>query len=342
MSIMAPIAILLLALPACATDAPLAPASVALLKNRFIEALSPQDKTIILDRLAKTAPVSGSDVAALFDLFSRFTDAYARNAVMASLELIAPGSPQLEPLFMTYLRQPEPEAQLFGINGTFRLRSRAALPLIRAIAKRKFGVSGVTETAMMLERNAWWTQYEALSVLAQWEGAKSRSLLERKGRESAKIGALLGRFYWGQTLPKLRAWSESGESLAMERATLAASAPISLEDARATRMQMLALLRDTAVAADIRHSLALKIGVSSNDEEAAALVREHDSAANNAERLYWAAAAFSARSPAVIPLLVRYARQTGDDRMRKGCVEQLRDMVGAAQAADLIDPPKKE
>ncbi len=337
---------LLLSAPAQAAEAPgaepVAAASVSLLKDRFTEVDDAVQRTKILDQLAKTAPVSGQDVANLFDLFSRFTDKYTRDSVMASLERIAPGSPQLEPLFMTYLRQPEPEAQLFGINGAFRLRARASLPLIRSIAERKFSASGATETTMMSERNAWWTQYEALSVLAQWEGEKALPLLERKGRESAKVGTLLGRYFWRQTLPKLRAWSDSGELIANERAALAAAAPIDLTDARATRAPMLALLRDSKVDAEIRHSLALKIGASSNDEEAEALVHEHDATASDTERLYWASAAFSTRSPKIIPLLVRYARQTGDEMMRKGATAQLLDMVGEAEARSLLDPEKKK
>lgn len=324
--------------PVRAAEAPAAAPSVAVLRDRFIEALGAPERTFVLDQIAKTVPVSGQDVANLFDLFSRFSDNYTRSAVMASLARLAPGSPQLEPLFMTYLRQPEPEAQLFAINGAFRLRAHAALPLIRAIAERKFGVSGATETTMMSERNAWWTQYEALSVLAQWEGEKAYPLLERKGRENAKVGALLGRYFWRRTLPNLRAWSNKDDLLANERAALASAAPIDLADARATRAQMLALLRDPTVGADIRHQLALKIGVSSNDEEASALVREHDAVLNDTERLYWAAAAFSTRSPKIIPLLVRYARQTGDEMMRKGAAAQLIDMVGEAEARNLIDP----
>lgn len=316
-----------------------APASVIVLKDRFIESQSAAERTKVLDQLAKTAPVSGQDVANLFDLFTRFTDDYTRKSVMASLALLGQGNPQLEPMFMTYIRQPEPESQLFGINGAFRLRARTALPLIRALAEKKFSASAVTETTMMTERNAWWTQYEALSILAQWEGEKSFSLLERKGQESAKVGSLLGRYYWRQTLPKLRAWSESGDLIAAERAALAVTAPISLEDARATRAQMLALLRDAKVDAEIRHLLALKIGASSTSDEAADLVREHDAAKNEAEKLYWAAAAFSTRDPKVIPLLVRYA-QTGDERMRKGAAIQLGDMVGEAEARKLIEPEK--
>lgn len=327
---------------AAASEAPAGAPSVTILKDRFIEAVGAAERTKVLDLIAKTAPVSGQDVAHLFDLFSRFTDTYTRDAVMASLARIAPGSPQLEPIFMTYLRQPEPEAQLFGVNGAFRLRSRAALPLIRAIAGRKFAASSVTENNMMSQRNSWWTQYEALSVLAQWEPEKSYSLLEAKGQESAKVGTLLGRYYWKQTLPKLRAWSSSGDLLAGERAALAASAPIDLADARATRSSMIALLRDPKVDAEIRHQMALKVGVSSTDEEAAALVAEHDAAKNETDRLYWAAAAFATRSHRAIPLLVFYARQTNDETMRKGTTNQLIDMVGEAEARGLIDDEKKK
>ncbi len=329
-------------LPARAAETPAAAPSVTVLKDRFIEATNSAERTKILDLIARTAPVSGQDVAHLFDLFSRFTDTYTRDSVMASLARIAPASPQLEPIFMTYLRQPEPEAQLFGVNGAFRLRARAALPMIRAIAGRKFGASSVTENNMMTERNSWWTQYEALSVLAQWEPEKSLPLLESKSLESPKVGALLGRYYWKQTLPKLRAWSASGDLIASERAALAVAAPIDLADARATRVQMLALLRDPKVDAEIRHHMALKIGVSSTDEEAEALVREHDAVTNDTERLYWATAAFSSRSPKIIPFLVRYARQTGDETMRRGAAAQLVDMVGEAEARTLIEPEKKK
>lgn len=336
------IAALLLCAPARSSETAYPGQSVTVLKDHFIEATSGSDKKKVLDQIAKTAPVSGQDVAQLFDLFSRFTDAYTRDCVMASLSLIAPGSPHLEPIFMTYLRQPEPEAQLFGINGAFRLRARAALPMIRTIAERKFSASAVTENNMMSERNSWWTQYEALSALAQWEPEKSLSLLEKKGLESAKVGTLLGRYYWKQTLPKLRAWSSSGNLIASEKAGLAVAAPISLEDARATRAQMFVLLRDPKVDLEIRHHMALKIGASSTDEEAEVLLKEHDAAATESERLFWISAAFSSRSPKIIPLLVLYARQTTDERMRQGAITQLTDMVGEAEARSLIEPEKKK
>lgn len=333
---------LLLSAPAPSAELPATPVaapSVALLKDRFTEALDSAEKNAALGRLAKTAPTSAQDVAGLFDLFSRFSDKAVRQAVMDSLALIGPDSPQLEPLFLTYLKQPEPESQLFGINGAFRLRSRPALPLIRAIAQRKFSTD-ISQATMMSERNAWWTQFEALSVLAQWEGERALPLLQRKSSESPALGRLLGRFFWKQTLPNLKAWSRSSDPLSRERAMQAVGASIEPADARATREDMLKLLRDTTVDSELRHQIALKIGLSSTDEEAEALIREHDAVKSGPERLFWAAAAFVSRRPTIVPLLLRYARQSADDTLRRGATAQLSDMLGAAEAASMIASEK--
>lgn len=318
---------------------PIAAPSVTLLKDQFTEAVDSAKKNTVLGQLAKTAPTSGEDVAGLFDLFSRFPDKSVRQAVMDSLAQIEPDSPHLEPLFLAYLKESEPESQLFGINGAFRLRSRPALPLIRAIAKRKFSAD-ISQATMMSERNAWWTQFEALSVLAQWEGEKTLPLLQRKSLESPALGRLLGRFFWKQTLPNLKAWSESSNPLSRERAMQAVGASIELADARATREDMLKLLRDPKADPELRHQIALKIGLSSTDEEAEALVREHDAVLSDPERLFWAAAAFVSRRPTIVPLLLRYARQSADDTLRRGATAQLSDMFGEAEAARMIQGEK--
>ena len=65
--------------------APIAAPSVAVLKDRFIEAEGAPERTKILNQLALTLPVSGQDVSNLFDLFTRFTDDFTRKSVMASL-----------------------------------------------------------------------------------------------------------------------------------------------------------------------------------------------------------------------------------------------------------------
>ncbi len=328
------------AAPAAPAAAPTAGATVTMIKDRFIEAVETPAKNKALEQLAKTAPASGSDVAGLFDLFSRFPDPAVRKAVMDSLALLTPDRPQLEPLFINYLKQPEAEAQLYGINGAFRLKARSALPLIRSIAARKFESASLSDATMLSERHAWWTQYEALSVLAQWEPEAAYSNTKRRAEESPAVGRLLGRFYWKKTLPELKSWSASANPLTRERAAQAASAAIEPADARATRDEMLKLLRDTKADAELRHQIALKVGMSSTDEEAEQLVAEHDAQKTDAERLYWAAAAFASRSPKAVPLLARYAANSADEVMSKGAENQLVDMVGAAEAAKLVEAQK--
>lgn len=339
------IAALLLAvsLSARAAETPaVSTGTVSQLAERFLETTSADKKTQLLGQIGKTAPRSGQDVANLLDLFTRYSDAFTRRSIMDSLARIGPGNPQLEPLFLTYLKQPEPDAQLFGVNGAFRLRSRPALPLIREIAERKLAAKEGSETGMLSERNGWWTQYEALSALAQWEPEKSYALVDAKTAESPKVAALLGRYYWKKTLPRLRGWSESGKLGDAERASQASSAPIEMADARDTRASMLALLKDPKVDAEIRHQLALKVGLSSTEDEVEELIKEHDAAPNDGEKLYWATAVFITRSKKAVPLLVRYAQKTGEPVQSKGAYEQLKDTVGEAEAAALLDPEKKK
>lgn len=186
-------------------EAPLGGASVTTLKGRFVEATDEGVRNQVLTQLAVTRPVSARDVSALFDLFTRFSDPVVRQKVMESLALINPSSPQLDPLFISYLSQPEPETQLFGINGAFHLRSRQGLPLVRKIAERKFAAADAASISLLSSRNAWWAQYEALSALAQWEGDKVLPLLRKKSDESAAVARLLGRFFWRQTFRASRA-----------------------------------------------------------------------------------------------------------------------------------------
>src|SRR5205823_3131056 len=115
------LALLLAPSAAHAADAP--PQSVAALKDQIIEAVSPSERGALFEALAKTPPTTGRDVGALFDLFLRFSEEPARRAVLESVSLMPQSSAQLEPLFISYLKQPDPEAQFFGINGAFRLRS---------------------------------------------------------------------------------------------------------------------------------------------------------------------------------------------------------------------------
>jgi hypothetical protein len=315
-------------------------ASVSVLKARFIEALDDQTKNRVLQQIAVTRPVSAQDVSALFDLFSRNSDPNVRGQVMASLARIDPDSPQLEPLFITYLRQPEPETQLFGINGAFHLRSHDALPLVRKIAERKFEAADATAISLLSARNAWWTQYEALSALSQWEGEKALPLLRRKADESPAVARLLGRFFWKDTFKDLKAWAESPDDNVRKKAVEAAGAKIEPAEARATREGMLDIVRDPKADEEVRHRLALKVGASSTDAEVEALIAEHDKTKDEKLKLLLVAAAAYSRSQKAVPLLVRYARDSSDDVIRKGARMELVELVGEEQAATLLGERK--
>ncbi|HXT02465.1 MAG TPA: hypothetical protein VN915_17460 [Elusimicrobiota bacterium] len=321
---------------------PIGAASVSILKARFIEALDDATKGRMLQQISVTRPVSARDVSALFDLFSRNSDPVVRRKVMDSLALIDPSSPQLEPMFLTYLRQPEPETQLFGINGAFHLRSREALPMIRKIAGRKFEAPDASAITLLSARNAWWTQYEALSVLSQWEGERDRvlPLLRQKADESPAVGRLLGQFFWAQTFKDLKGWAESSDDNVREKAVQVAGAKIQPDEARATREGMLDIVRDQKADEEVRHRLALKVGACSTDAQVEALIAEHDQTKDDKLKLLLVAAAAYSRSPKAVPLLVRYAKDSSDETMRKGARAELVDLVGEEQAETLLGERK--
>lgn len=337
---MLPALLLLAASLSVAADGPVAGTTVATLKERVLGATEESERGKALDAISQTTPTSAQDVAALFDLFTRFPDPSLRRKMMMSLERIQPGTPQLEPLFVTYLTQEEPESQLFGINGAFRLRSRQALPFVRKIAERKFKAASAASINALTERNEWWTQFEALSALAQWEGDKTLPLLRKKAKESPAVARLLGQFFWTRTLPDIRTWSLSEDPDDRDRAIEAAGASIEPAEARATRPAMLAIVRDPKTDHEVRHRLALKVGACSNDEETAAMVREHDAASDDATRMLWTAAVFASHNPQAVPLLARYARDSADENIRQGARALLVDQVGEAKAAEMLKVEK--
>ena len=322
--------------------APSSETTVADLRTLIKETFEESDRAEHFKTLARTAPRSGLDVQALFDLFQRYPSEPYRRATLESLSKLTPASAEFEPLFLTYLRQPEPEEQYFGIEGAFRLRSSAALPLVREIASRKFKFKNVNDANGLRERNSWWTQYEALEVLAMWEGEKALPLISRKADETPEAAKLLGAHFWRQTLPKMKTWARSKSEKDRDRARRASAASIEPEDAKATYEEMLKIVKDGEADQEVRHRLALKVGMSSDETQAAALVKEHEAAKTERDRLLWASAAFASRRQAAVPLIVRYAREAPEEGTRKGAREQLEDMVGADAAAKLLDDAIKK
>jgi len=318
-------------------SSPQVPASVAELKNAFIQSVEDSEKARILSRLARTPPATATDIQALFDLFMRFPDTLVRDSALSSLELMNRNSPHLEQIFVNFLQEPEPEAVLFGIKGALRIRDAKALPLIEKLARRKFAFKSPQDAPLLAERNQWWVQYEALSALAQWLGEEAGPLVLNKTRETPGVARILGTYFWKEYLPQFAKWSASGGRDNQERARQALTAPAPSEALRQTRPELLRILRDPKTERELRHQIALKVGLTSTEEEVSSLLQEYRDSKDPATRLMLSAALFASRSRQAIPLLLEHAKQHPDPRTRAGARLQLRDMLPKKEYRALLE-----
>lgn len=326
------------AIPAASQmTAPPAPPSVVSLRDAFVETLEDRKKSEILATLARTPAVTARDLQALYDLFMRFPDAAVRDSALGSLALVDAHSPHLEPLFVRYLQEPEPESVLFGVKGALRIRAPSALPLIQKIAKRKFAFKSPQDAPLVSEKNAWWAQYEALAALAQWRPAQALPLIKDKTRQAPGVARLLGLYLWKESLNQIAAWARSSDPKNREKAQQALSAQVPMDALRQSRPEMLKRLLDSKEDRDLRHQLALNIGLSSTDDDAAALVKEYDAASDPETRLMLAAALFASRSRRAVPLLTSYAKANPNAQTRAGARLQLRDMLTAEEYRPLLE-----
>lgn len=313
-----------------------ATASVYSLAQSFNEAYETPIKGNFLSQLRRTAPVSARDVEALFDIFSHYSDGTVRQTVMDSLDLMDPQATQLEPVFLALLKQPEPEAVLIGIRGALKLRAPAALPLIEKLARKKLPMTDPSLAVLVSKRNAWWNQYQALDALAQWMPDEARPLLLDRSRQAPRLARLLAKDYWPETLPRLAAWMR-GDSADQARAQEALAEEIPARALRASRPQILQLLRDPTAPNELRHQLAIRVGLSSQEDEVAALIKEHDGLTDAKDKLYFEAALFATRSPQVAPLLVQYAKENPGAAARAGARVELKDLVDAPRYREVVE-----
>jgi hypothetical protein len=311
-------------------------ATVRQLHVRFVETVDNAAKQKVLDELARTAPVSQYDVEALYDLFMRFPDDAVRNPTLESLQLMSPSNIGAEPLVLRCLADQEADSVLFGLKAALRLRTPAALPLVKKIAGRKFKQPTATDAAIIAERNAWWAQYEALSVLAQWEGEEALPLIRKKAREAAGVARLLGTHFWKQELPEIIEWSRGGTA-DRARAYAAAVAPAPSAALRASREPMLTAVRDVRADGELRHQLALKVGASSLPEEVPSLLKEYEAAPDDFTKKLWAAAVFATRDQQAVPLLKRFAQEDPQPLVRLGARFQLRDLLPPADYRPVLE-----
>lgn len=301
----------------------------------FVEAVDNSQKQLVLNQISVTAPTTLAEVRWLFDIFVRFPDPAVRTAVMASLNLLDPKSIRLEQAFIEYLQLPENEAVTFGINGALRLRSQRALPLITEIAKRKFKVKSPGESPLLSRKNAWWAQYEALSALAQWQGVEALPLLEKKANEAPGVARLMARYLWKESLPKIIEWANAG-GRQEEKAHNALTADVPLSALRATRAEMLKILNDGKADRELRHQLAIKVGLSSEDSEIDEILAQLETFKDPQTKLIFTTALFASRNPRTVPWLKKQAAENPDPKLRLGSLLQLSPMLPPAEHHSLV------
>lgn len=327
----------LAALASAQMTAPSAPPSVSQLHDAFVEATDDAQKTEATNALAKTAPSTPQDLRNLFDLFVRYPDVPLRNAAISSLSLANPHSPQLEPLILNYIQEPDPETELFAIKAALRMRPAKALPYVEKIARRPFGAKHSTDRPILSERNAWWTQYEALAALAQWRGASALPLLVKKADEAPAAARIMALYLWKESFPQLVKWASSAKSSNKEKAAEGLKAAVPREALRETRAAMLKIMRDPKADWELRHQLALKVGVSSTEEEIAELLKEHDALTDGGSQLMFSVAVFASRSKQAVPLLTKFAKENAAAPLRAGALVQLKELMPPADYKALLE-----
>jgi hypothetical protein len=304
-------------------SAPALPLDVAGLQQSYVESVDDSRRAEVLEALAKTAPVSRRDLSDLFDLFMRFEA--TRNAVVKSLNLMDPKSQALESTFVEDLMSDDPDAQFFGLTGIVRLNDRHALPLILKITDRPMPLRDPRYTPYISKRKQWWLEYNALSVVAQWQGEQSLSLLKSRTLESPQVADIMAGYLWKDSLPYFEKWI--AKSKTSEIAEEGLNAPVPRDDLRQTRPDLMKILRDPKANTELRHLIALKIGFSSTEEEIGALLGEYDAAKNPTTKLMLEAALFASRSRQVIPLLTQTVKENVNAATRIGALVELKGLL---------------
>jgi hypothetical protein len=304
--------------------------------RQFNEEIDEAKKRAALEQITKTPPSEARDVRAIFDLFMRYSDDSLRRGVLSSLDAISPSAESLAPVFFSMLQDSEPESVLFGIRGSLKLRSVAALPEIEKLAKRKFEAKDPAELSSLAKRNAWWTHYEALYSLAQWKGAPVFELVLKKTRETPKAARILAILYWKKALPEIARWA-TGTAEDKDKAAEALSAVVPTPLLREARVDMDKILRDPKAERELRHQIAVKIGLSSTDEEVEALSKDYEASSDTGTRVMIAAAVFSSRSLKAVPLLMAYAKTNSDPVLRLGARSELKELLPTEQYLSLLE-----
>ncbi|MDE2291696.1 MAG: hypothetical protein KGL53_06405, partial [Elusimicrobia bacterium] len=200
----------------------------------WISAVREKDRLNILQHLETTGPLTMDDLRWELDLYGR-DDQAARAAVIASVARLGPSDAALAPFFEALLQDPDPVLQGFGLLGADRLRSPASHELVLKICRRRFKRPAATVNMPPTDANLWFVEYNALTVLADWDGEKALPLLEQRAKEAPAVAATMAAHLWKAGLPTFLKWSDGGSRSDQELAEQAWNAPAPADQLRATK-----------------------------------------------------------------------------------------------------------
>ena len=316
-------------------ESPRRRASVAYLATLATEAADGVDRLSALDELGRTEPRSFDDLRLLLDLFTR-GEPKARQAAENSLGRLPREAQSFGPFFNNLLLDSDPFFQTFGMIGAYRLRYAPALSPIRDLASKPFKFPNPGPSLMPLESNRWHSQFQALRVLALWEGKEALPLLTKRAKEAPSVASLMAQLLWEESLDTIISWSESSRARAKDCAKAAWSASPPREALLRTAPTLRNLLLNKRKEVHTRHAAALKLGQILDDAGVQDLLRERGEMKDERTRLLLEAAIFASANPRAIPLLEDHVRQNPAPAGRAGALLQLRGMLPSTDYRALL------
>ncbi|TBR17390.1 hypothetical protein EPO15_17000, partial [bacterium] len=256
----------------------------AQLAEAYTSAVRGEDRARVLNRLGELKPRDDRDLRGLLNLYAREEPA-VRTKVEACLNRLGPGDSAMAPFFGALLQDEEPVFQIFGLIGAGRLRDPRLLELVRGLAEKEFEAPEPSLAQSPGMTNRWALQFNAVRLLAEWEGEKTLPLVFKRSKEVPSVGEIAATLFWEKALSELVSWSESRSAADQARASKAWAAPVSRERLTATKARLWELALDPRRKVETRHRAALKLGLCAEEADIDRLLVERGKASGQARAL---------------------------------------------------------
>jgi hypothetical protein len=309
--------------------------SISSLRLLFQESYKPEEKVKILEAIAARRARTGADLRALMSLFMT-TDRSAQAASETSVRrLEKPQDSAFAPFFLALLEEEDPRLRMFSLIGIDRLRPEEALPVLHTVAKQKFEIPKPSLRTAPRPANEWTFHYEALGLLASWEGEKVLPLLHKRAEEAPTVAELASNYLWAENLPQLLKWSKAKRGDDRLRADAAWGADAPVESLRKTKAELWKTVENRRFDEQIRRHAARKLGFAADDADVDRLLKRRETSSKR-ERLLWETAIFASRNEKAVPLLRTYALEHENSDSRAAALSQLSGMLSPEEYRKLL------